>query len=128
MFVNFDTNAFDPGDAYYTAGEEGAYIQNIYDFLADCYKYSVTKTINPGEMCVGDTAVYQICYENLGDQVISNVSLWDSIPTCFTITGTSTAPDGQSGNLLWWDIATVPIGANVCIDITVRADFVPPCP
>ena len=128
LFINFDTNAFDPGDTYYTVSQEGEYIQNVYDFLADCYMYTITKTINPSEMCTGDQAVYEICYENTGDTALANVDLWDSIPTCFSIVSTSDPVDGQIGNLIWWSFSNIAVGASACIQVTVQADSVPPCP
>jgi uncharacterized repeat protein (TIGR01451 family) len=130
LFVSFDTNMFDPGDVYWTASgdEEYGYVQNIYDFLSGCYKYTLTKTLSNADICTGETTVYTLCYDNIGDKALNSVSLWDTIPTCLSIISTSVAPTGQSGNLLWWNFASVAPGESLCIDITVRAETVPPCP
>lgn len=130
MFVNFDTNEFSgdtncPGGCY-TANQEGYYIQNVYDFLADCTKYTLTKSVNPTTICVGQTATYQICYNNIGSKALTGVVVWDTIPNCLSVqAGTSPSPSGNSGQLYWWNIGTVNPGVNACINVVVRATCLP---
>jgi len=130
MFVNFDSNEFSgdtncPGGCY-TATEEGYYIQNVYDFLADCTKYTLTKTVNPSTICVGQNATYQICYNNIGTKALTGVVVWDTIPNCLSVQGsTSPAPSGNSGQLYWWNIGTVNPGVSACINVVVQATCLP---
>ncbi len=130
MFVNFDTNAFTgdtncPGGCF-TATQEGYYIQNVYDFLADCTKYTLTKTVNPSTICVGQNATYQICYNNIGSKALTGVVVWDTIPNCLAVqASTNPSPSGNSGQLYWWNIGTVNPGVNACINVVVRATCLP---
>ena len=129
LFVNFDTNEFSDdtncSGGCFTMSEEGAYIQNVYDWLSNCYKYEITKSVNPGSVCVGETATYRICYNNIGTKTLPNVTLWDTLPAEVSYVGSSVAPTGNNGNLYWWHIGDVASGTNACIDVYVRADSVP---
>ncbi len=130
MFVNFDTNEFS-GDTNctggcYTANQKGYYIQNVYDFLAECTKYTLTKSVNPTTICVGQTATYRICYNNIGTKALTSVVVWDTIPNCLQVqASTSPSPSGNSGQLYWWNIGTVNPGVNACINVVVRATCLP---
>jgi len=119
IFINFETNCLLTGR--FDLNNEGKYIQNIYDYLATCYKFTITKTVNPGKICLGESATYTICYSNTGKD-LPNVSLWDTIPNCLGIISTSQPPTGINGKLYWWNLGTVPSGTNACINIVVRGE------
>jgi uncharacterized repeat protein (TIGR01451 family) len=125
MFVNFEASSFATG--IYDLANEGKYIQNIYDYLASCYYYTVTKTISDNNICVGETTVYTICYTNTGTKALPAATMWDTVPSCLAITGYSGAPV-VSGNYILWNIGVVNPGASACQTITVRANQLPPCP
>lgn len=129
MFVNFDTNEFTPDTwctgGCFTANQEGYYIQNVYDFLSNCYQYTVTKTVNPGTVCVGQNATYQICYNNIGSKALPALAIWDTIPNCLNPVSATPAWSYRSGNYVRWDLAGVPVGTNTCINVVVNATCVP---
>lgn len=122
IFAGFETNMWLSG--MFDAANEGKYAQNIYDFLAACYRYNVTKTVSPSNVCVGDTAVYTICYTNTGTKDLPNVTLTDTLPSCISYVSSSVAPTSSAGKTYNWYLGNVPIGANVCITVTVRADSI----
>lgn len=119
IFANFETNCFLTGR--FDLNNEGKYIQNIYDYLAACYKYTITKSVSPGHICIGETATFTICYNNTGKD-LPNVTLWDTIPNCLSVISTSQPPSGVNGKLYWWNFGSIPSGTNVCINIIVRAE------
>lgn len=129
MFVNFDTNAFSNDTGCNTNpcydGTEEDYLQNVYDFLASCYKYSIIKTVSDNALCVGDNTVYSVTYNNLGTKALTGIVVWDTLPTCLTYQSSTPAPSGNSGQLYWWNIGTVNPGVSATINITVRATCLP---
>ena len=126
LVVSFETNGFAETGLQNAASE--AWIQNIYDFLSGCYRYNITKTFTPDNGCVGDTGVFTLCYSNTGGSDLTNITIYDTVPTCLTVTGSTPAADGNSGNIYWWNIGTIPMAGSGCITVDFDITAFPPCP
>jgi uncharacterized repeat protein (TIGR01451 family) len=112
MVVNFETNAFVNVNATSTG-----WIQNVYQLLSGCYKYSLTKAFAPAQLCVGDPGTFTLCYNNTGSTSLTNVDLWDTLPSCLGYTGASTAPTASAGQFYRWQIPTIASGTSACITV-----------
>jgi uncharacterized repeat protein (TIGR01451 family) len=127
LAVGFETNTF--AEAVLANATSTAVLQNLYDFLSTgCRKYEVTKEFVPPQLCVGDPGTFEICYENTGSRAITNIDIWDTIPTCLSYTGASLAPTSTNGNVYSWRIANIPAGASACITVNFDTTSFPPCP
>jgi len=135
MVVGWETNMYTEPTLKNTVSDN--MLKNIYDLLSKCYNYSVTKSFNPGTLCVGNAGQMQICYQNSGAGVTS-VDIWDTIPSCLNVTnisftgGTPSSSGGpinvSGGKLYWWRFTPFNSGANGCIVINFTATQLPPCP
>jgi uncharacterized repeat protein (TIGR01451 family) len=74
-------------------------------------------TANPG-----DTITYTITYENLGGADAANVVIEDTIPTETTFVSATPMPDMIIGDVITWNIGTVPSGGSGIITLTVSVD------
>lgn len=126
LVVSFETNAYtEPALKNATSD---AWIQNVYDLLSGCYRYTVTKAFTPANVCVGDTGSFSICYQNTGNRALSNIVISDTLPGCISYNSSSPAASGSSGNLRWWNIGSVASGASACVTVNYTAVSMPPCP
>jgi uncharacterized repeat protein (TIGR01451 family) len=80
------------------------------------------KTLISGDSTpmVGDTVTFQIVVANNGAAQATNVSLTDSIPTGFTLTGNTTTQGSYVGGL--WTIGTLNVGDSATITLTGTID------
>jgi len=129
LVVGWETNGY-TSPAYQNATSNQLLI-NIYDWLASCYKYSITKTFATSELCVGAASSFNLCYDNTGIAVPS-VDIWDTIPTCLNVTGFSSPPAENtllsSGRYVRWHFAPLAPTATTCITVNFTILQAPPCP
>jgi uncharacterized repeat protein (TIGR01451 family) len=80
------------------------------------------KTLISGDSTpmVGDTVTFQIVVANNGAAQATNVSLTDSIPAGFTLTGNTTTQGSYVGGL--WTIGTLNVGDSATITLTGTID------
>jgi uncharacterized repeat protein (TIGR01451 family) len=124
MVVNFETNAFVAPNANATSNE---WIQNVYQLLSGCYKYSLTKTFSPTNLCVGDSGTFALCYSNTGSTALTNVPLWDTLPACLTYNSDSQGGATHVGQVYSWSLPSIAAGASACITVNFTvANFL--CP
>ncbi len=88
VFINKAIGVSTNRDAWVYGYNRDNMIKNIYDWLSKCYNYTVTKTFNPTQVCIGNSGQFQICYQNSGAGLTS-VDIWDTIPSCLSVTGIS---------------------------------------
>ncbi len=114
LVVNFETNAYqNPG----VGSVAVQWIQNVYQLLSGCYRYSLTKAFSPTQLCVNDPGTFTLCYNNTGSTALNNVQLWDTLPSCLTYNSASTAPTAVNGSVYSWTIPTINVGASACITV-----------
>jgi hypothetical protein len=122
LVVNFESNAFtEPALKNATSD---AWIQNVYDLLSGCYRYTVTKAFTPTELCVGDAGTFQICYTNLG-KALSNYDIWDTLPNCLSFSSSTPAPTSGSGQFRRWNFPTIGVGASACVTVNFTVSCYP---
>lgn len=118
LVVSFETNAFqNPQPPATPPSVAIQWIQNTYQYLSGCYRYSLSKAFVPSQLNVGDAGTFTLCYSNTGSTNLSNVSLWDTIPACLNYTGASLAPSSVSGQLYQWLIPSINAGSSACITV-----------
>lgn len=118
LVVSFETNAYvDPQPPATPASVAVAWIQNVYQLLSGCYRYSLTKAFNPTQLCVNDPGTFTLCYNNAGSSNLTNVPLWDTLPVCLTYNSASTAPTAINGAVYSWTIPSINAGASACITV-----------
>jgi uncharacterized repeat protein (TIGR01451 family) len=110
--VNFETNAFVNVNATSTA-----WIQNVYQLLSGCYKYSLTKSFVNPNLCVGDSSSFTLCFDNTGSTNLTNVPLWDTLPACLSYVSDSQGGSSNLGQVYSWTIPAINAGASACITV-----------
>ncbi len=81
---------------------------------------TVSKT-GPATANSGQTIVYTITYENIGDAAAHNVTVTDNLPV--GVTYVSSVPAGSvAGSVITWNIGTVAAGATGTITVTVTVN------
>jgi uncharacterized repeat protein (TIGR01451 family) len=125
MVVNFETNAYQNPGAGSVATQ---WIQNVYQLLSGCYKYSLTKAFSPTTLNVGDPGVFTLCYSNTGSTTLSNVPLWDTIPGCLSYVSNSFGPPAISGQVYSWTIPSIAAGASACVTVNFTVSSFAGCP
>lgn len=114
LVVNFETNAFqNPG----ASSVSDKWIQNVYQLLSGCYRYSLTKAFVPTTLCVGDPGTFTLCYNNSGSTTLSNVPLWDTLPSCLTYNSDSQGGATNVGQVYTWVIPSIAPAASACITV-----------
>lgn len=116
LVVNWETNAFVAPQA--NAVSTG-WIQNVYELLSGCYRYSLTKAFANPSLCVGDSSSFTLCYTNSGTTALSNVQLWDTIPSCLTYLSDNLGGPGPAinGKVYDWNIPSIAAGASACFTV-----------
>jgi uncharacterized repeat protein (TIGR01451 family) len=118
MVVNFETNAYqNPQPAGTPASVAIEWIQNVYQLLSGCYRYSLTKAFVPTTLCVGDPGTFTLCYSNSGSTNLTNVPLWDTLPSCLTYSSDSLGGASNSGQVYSWVIPSINAGTSACITV-----------
>ncbi len=79
----------------------------------------VTKTGSASAVNVGDSLVYTLRYNNIGNLAATTVRLTDTLPANITVVGTSPAPIVQTAQQLAWNLNTLNAGAQGQVVITV---------
>ncbi len=125
MVVNFETNAFVAPQSNATAV---GWIQNVYQLLSGCYKYSLTKAFVPTQLCVGDPGTFTLCYNNTGSTTLTNVPLWDTMPPCLSYVSDSQGSPGISGQVYSWTIPSIAPAASACITVNFTVNSFAACP
>lgn len=110
-----------------------AWVQNAYTWLGNCYyRFSIDKAasvVPPASVCIGDTFNYILCLHNTGANPLSPTTLIeDTLPTCVSAQSSTPAWSTKTGSYVNWLAGSVPVGAQFCVTLTVRADYFPPCP
>lgn len=114
MVVNFETNAFVAPQANATSTQ---WIQNVYQLLSGCYRYSLTKAFSPTQLCVGDPGTFTLCYNNTGSTTLTNVPLWDTLPACLSYVSDSQGSPSVNGQVYSWTIPSIAPAASACITV-----------
>jgi uncharacterized repeat protein (TIGR01451 family) len=116
MVVNFETNAF---VAPQTNATSDGWIQNVYQLLSGCYKYSLTKAFTQPQLCVGDPGSFTLCYNNAGSTTLTNVPLWDTIPSCLSYVSDNLGGPGPgvNGQVYSWNIPSIAPLASACFTV-----------
>lgn len=78
----------------------------------------VAKTGSAPVVRVGETLVYTLRYENIGNQTATSVRLTDTLPSGLTVIGVSQPPVSQTAQQLIWDLGTLTAGQAGQIVIT----------
>jgi uncharacterized repeat protein (TIGR01451 family) len=128
MVVNFETNAFQNPGAGSVATE---WIQNTYQLLSGCYRYSLTKAFVPTTLNVGDSGTFTLCYTNSGSTSLTNVPLWDTIPACLTYNSNSTNIVGAptiNGQVYSWVVPSIAPAASACVTVNFTVSSFAACP
>lgn len=118
LVVSFESNAYQqpqPGSS--PASVAVSWIQNVYQLLSGCYRYSLSKAFNPTQLCVNDSGSFTLCYSNEGSTTLTNVPLWDTMPPCLSYTGASQAPNAVNGSVYSWVIPSLAPAASACITV-----------
>ena len=112
LVVNFETNAFATPNA-----TSDQWIQNVYQLLSGCYKYTLTKAFDQPTLCVGDSSFFTLCYSNTGSTALTNVPLWDTLPSCFSYVSDSLGGATSVGQLYNWVVPSIASGASACVTV-----------
>ncbi len=121
MMITFDSNMLKDMETQWDK-----YIVNSYTTLSTCYNFTFAKSVSPALVCAGDKATFSLCYNNIGTRDIPAVSIWDTLPPCTTYSSqTSPAPASTAGGLIRWDLGTVTMGTNTCVQLVVDTTACP---
>ncbi len=94
--------------------------KNIMDFLApDPSASGATKTSSPTDGFPQETFTYTLVYENRSGTADTDACIYDTLPSEFTITGSSPAYTDLGGGLYEWCLGAVAL----CERVTVTADM-----
>ncbi|MES2201246.1 MAG: hypothetical protein V4498_03250 [candidate division FCPU426 bacterium] len=131
LMVEMDANFFRYTPASMPPGNT-AFIQNAYNWLGSgCdQRLRFTKAASvsaPSTVCLGDNYNYILCVQNIGASTLVAANISDTLPSCVSYVSSSQVPAINSGGYLVWNVGTVPVGGQVCITATVKANSLPPC-
>ena len=124
VVVNFETNALYESALISSVTTE--WLQNVYDFLSGCYRYNLTKTFTPDTLMVNQTGTFDITYSN-EKQSLVGFTVKDTMPDCLEFISSTPAPTGNTGDVYWWDLPSVPTGGSGTISVQYRLTGFPPC-
>lgn len=130
MVAMFDTNTFsnDTGNITLTNNWQ-AYVRHLYTTLSTCYNFTATKAVtDAGPLCIGEATAFVLCTENTGDRALPAQNIWDTIPSCFSYSGSSPAPSGGSGSYYTWAVPSLNSGQSFCVTVNVTVANGGPCP
>jgi hypothetical protein len=128
VVINFETNALyeDEGDEALVSATTTAWIQNVYDLLSGCYRYTLEKEFIPDTLMQGEEGKFDISYTN-EMQPLKNFTVTDTIPDCLEFISSSPAPSGNNDNVYWWDLPEVSSGGSGTISVDYKLTKLPPC-
>ena len=93
-----------------------------------CQHLNVTKTFSPPNVCVGDAGSFQICTYNIGPNVLTNASVYDTIPTCLSFQSSVPVQTSSASNYYQWTIPSIAVGVTSCVTVNFNTVLYPPCP
>jgi uncharacterized repeat protein (TIGR01451 family) len=116
LVVNWETNAFVAPQEDATSD---AWVQNVYELLSGCYRYSLTKAFASPSLCVGDSSYFTLCYTNSGSTGLTNVPLWDTMPSCLSYVSDNLGGPGPTinGHVYSWNIPSVAASTTACFTV-----------
>ncbi|MEW5766056.1 MAG: hypothetical protein AB1797_00305, partial [bacterium] len=82
---------------------------------------SITKTDGVSKAWPGQTLVYTITYENIGDTGAVSVVITDTVPA-YTTFVSATGGGSEAGGLVTWDIGSLEAGDSGTVTMTVVVD------
>lgn len=125
LFEFFDTNvvadAPTANDGVRTANSR-AFVQNLYTTISTCFNFDITKSVNPGTVCVGNNATFTLCFTNTGARSIPNPKIYDTLPNCVSYV-TANYTGTTAGQMVSFNPpVTLTNGQSVCVTMTVQAN------
>ncbi|MBN1154282.1 DUF11 domain-containing protein, partial [candidate division KSB1 bacterium] len=105
-----DTLGDDDGDFNEVVAIDPRYDEMTYDL-------HLTKTSDKDSVEVGDAVSYELIIENYGPHSAFDVTVADTLPPYFLVTGTSIAPTRVEDNVLVWEFAELAAGQTVRIKV-----------
>ncbi len=125
LFEFFDTNVIadapTANDGVRTANSK-AFVQNLYTTMSTCFNFDITKSVNPGTVCVGNDATFTICFTNTGARSIPSPKIYDTLPNCLSYV-TANYSGTVAGQLVsFTPPVTLTNGQSVCVTMTVQAN------
>lgn len=117
LVVSFETNAFAETALKAAPSVWDQWIQNVYALLSGCYRYSLSKAFDQPTLCVGDASKFTLCYSNSGSTTLTNVPLWDTLPSCLSYVSDSQGGATANGQVYSWNIPSIASGASACITV-----------
>ncbi|MBN1221348.1 MAG: DUF11 domain-containing protein [Anaerolineae bacterium] len=86
----------------------------------------LSKIDNPDPVQAGDTLTYTLVYTNQSGVPANNIWLVDTLPLSVTFSGSVPSPDDQSGNVISWNITSLPpySTSQVMMTVTVGSPII----
>lgn len=115
--LNMDTGGLAGAMAGYQA-----YWQNVYALNATCYNFTVTKTVSPATVCVGQSVTFSVCLQNTGSQALTNPQITDVIPSCMGYVSSTPGGSASGNNFSYTYSGTLAAGQSACVSIVATAN------
>jgi uncharacterized repeat protein (TIGR01451 family) len=115
--LNMDTNGLGDGLAGYQA-----YWQNVYALNGTCYNFTLSKTVNPSTVCVGQSVTFTVCLKNTGTQPMTNPQIADVIPSCMSYVSSTLGGSAVGNNFSYTYTGTLAAGQQTCVDIVAQTN------
>ncbi len=84
------------------------------------YHLQLTKTADQDSVEVGEEFHFEIKVKNLGPDEACQVTLVDSMPVCFDVTGLNPLPDSVNGNVYFWNFELIRLNEEKIVTIAVK--------
>ncbi len=118
--LNMDTNALYQGNTLTTG--YAAYWQNVYAMNGTCYNFTMTKTVNPPTVCVGQSVTFTVCLKNTGTQNMANPKITDVIPSCMSYVSSTPGGSAVGNNFSYTYAGTLSTNQSACVSIVAQAN------
>ncbi len=118
--LDMDTNALYQGNTL-TPNYE-AYWQNVYAMNGTCYNFTLTKTVNPPTVCVGQSVTFTVCLKNTGTQNMTNPQITDAIPSCMSYVSSTPGGSAVGNNFSYTYAGTLSTNQSACVSIVAQAN------
>jgi uncharacterized repeat protein (TIGR01451 family) len=115
--LNMDTNGLEEGLTGYQA-----YWQNVYAMNGTCYNFTMTKTVNPPTVCVGQSVTFTVCLKNTGTQNMTNPQITDVIPSCMSYVSSNPGGSAVGNNFSYTYVGTLATNQQACVNIVAQAN------
>jgi uncharacterized repeat protein (TIGR01451 family) len=100
------------------------YWQNVYAINSICFNYTVTKTVAPSQVCVGQAVTFTICMTNTGTKTIPSPQITDPLPSCLTYTGSNPSSTQSGSTIIFNGLPNIPAGQSDCVSVFVSPNSV----